>query len=215
MHRHAVIRMTKTEQQISRISKFISYILRHGTTERSISIRDDGYVLVTDLMKQPEMKGVTIDELKEIVMTSDKQRYGMINNHGIEYIRANQGHSKEIGDKLDDSKMMERLDVFPPDFECIHGTSMKNWIIIKDSGLSRMERTHIHFAIGKRDDKKVISGMRSSSQVEIYIDTKKALERGIKFYKSENNVILTRDDIHPDLFEKVVFIKDQKKHRKT
>jgi len=55
----------------------------------------------------------------------------------------------------------------------------------------------------------------SNSQVEIYINTKKALESGIKFYKSENNVILTRDDIHPDLFEKVVFIQKKTKTKSS
>ncbi len=197
---------SKTDQKISEISKSMSYILRHGIIERSIPMRDDGYVLISDLMKQPDMKNLTFDELKNIVVTSDKQRYGMMEDHGIVYIRANQGHSKEIGDKLDDEKMMQRFDDFPPDYKCIHGTTMANWNIIKDHSLSRMGRTHIHFAIGKSDDKKVISGMRSNSQVEIYINTKKALESGIKFYKSDNNVVLTRDDIHPDLFEKVVFV---------
>lgn len=204
----------KTEQQISRISRSMSYILRHGCIERSIPIRDDGYVMMKDLMKQQEMKNVTIDDVKYIVIHSDKQRYAITEENGILYIRANQGHSKEIGDMLNDSKMMQKLDTFPQDYQCIHGTTVANWNLIKDSGLSPMGRTHIHFAIGPQGDDKVISGMRTNSQVEIYIDTKKALEQGIKFYKSDNNVILTRDHIHPDLFEKVVFIQKKSKQKK-
>lgn len=51
------------------------------------------------------------------------------------------------------------------------------------------------------------SGMRSSSQVFIYIDLDKALRAGIKFYLSENGVILTKGDdtgfLKPEYFLRV------------
>ena len=74
----------------------------------------------------------------------------------------------------------------------IHGTYFKAWNLIKKSGLNKMKRNHIHFAAGEPGDQGVISGMRSSAQVFIYIDVEKAMsEGGIKFYKSANNVILS------------------------
>lgn len=54
-----------------------------------------------------------------------------------------------------------------------------------------MNRLHIHFAIGLPNDGNVISGMRNSAQIYIYIDLAKALNDNIKFYKSANNVILS------------------------
>lgn len=57
----------------------------------------------------------------------------------------------------------------------IHGTYFKNWTKIKTEGLSRMSRLHIHFSPGEPGDSQVISGMRSSCQLYIYIDTKKAV----------------------------------------
>jgi len=57
----------------------------------------------------------------------------------------------------------------------IHGTYFKNWTKIKTEGLSRMNRLHIHFSPGELGDSQVISGMRSSCQLYIYIDTEKAV----------------------------------------
>lgn len=54
-----------------------------------------------------------------------------------------------------------------------------------------MTRQHIHFATGLPGDSGVISGMRKSADVLIYIDMNKALGDGIKFFKSTNGVILT------------------------
>jgi hypothetical protein len=58
----------------------------------------------------------------------------------------------------------------------IHGTSFKNWTKIKTEGLSRMNRLHIHFSPGELGDSQVISGMRPSCELYIYIDTEKALK---------------------------------------
>ena len=62
-----------------------------------------------------------------------------------------------------------------------------------------MARNHVHFASGPTLDEvsggasgdKVISGMRRDAQILIYVDIKKALEDGMKWFKSENGVILT------------------------
>lgn len=78
---------------------------------------------------------------------------------------------------------------FPP--VVVHGTRSAVWPAIKSTGLSRMNRVHIHMASGRPGDEGVISGMRASSQVFIYINVQKALASGIQFFKSENGVILS------------------------
>jgi len=72
-----------------------------------------------------------------------------------------------------------------------------------------MSRMHIHCAISEPNDK-VISGMRSSSQVMIYIDMEKAMNDGIKFYMSKNKVILTKGIdgvLEPKYFKNIVIHK--------
>jgi 2'-phosphotransferase len=94
---------------------------------------------------------------------------------------------------------------------CIHGTYLRHWESIKRQGLSRMNRQHIHFTTAYLGADTVISGMRSNCQLAIHIDTDKALKDGIKFYKSENGVILTEGNeqglLLPKYFLKVVNLK--------
>ncbi len=54
-----------------------------------------------------------------------------------------------------------------------------------------MGRNHVHFAIGLPSESGVISGMRKSAEVYIYIDSARAMAEGIVFFKSSNGVILT------------------------
>lgn len=69
-----------------------------------------------------------------------------------------------------------------------------------------MQRNHIHFAPAIPGEGEVISGARASCDVFIEIDMPKAMQDGIKFYVSENNVILT-SGLHgilaPKYFKKI------------
>lgn len=77
-----------------------------------------------------------------------------------------------------------------------------------------MQRNHIHFACGLPGTGGIISGMRASCQVYIYINLRKALQDNLKFYKSANGVILSSGDsdgfIKPKYFLKVVNAKTGK-----
>lgn len=144
------------------------------------------------------------------------------------YIRANQGHSLKglQADQLLSPLTSEQLS--NPSLFIIHGTTQKAWEEhIKYEGLSRMKRNHIHFATGlptsqpksttfgdtkRRDESNYIppiSGMRSSSEICIYINGAKCAHDGIPFYRSDNGVILTAgvtdEGVLPTkYFEKVV-----------
>jgi 2'-phosphotransferase len=61
----------------------------------------------------------------------------------------------------------------------IHGTFTKFWGLIKEGGLKRITRNHIHFAPGMPKGEGVISGMRSSCDIIIEIDMAAAMKDGI------------------------------------
>ena len=186
-----------------RISKFMSWLLRHGIDERKLEMDSDGFILLDDLMNQGEMKSVSIDDVQHIVDTNDKKRFTIEERikggYAKKYIRANQGHSKEIGEKINDIELLTLIEK-PLDI-CIHGTDMKAYHSIKKTGLSPMKRKHVHFA--SSDD--AISGIRGSAKVLIYVDMSRAMERGKTFFISSNKVILTPDHIEPELFDHVDF----------
>lgn len=174
-----------------RLSKKLSAILRHKAVSLGLAMTPDGYVAVPDLLQLDIFRGTNVDTLREIVTNCEKQRFKLKEDEsGVLYIRANQGHSVAI---LDADQLLTRLetDTLASMPTVIHGTTQQAWETIRKEGLSRMGRTHIHFATGLPKDDGVISGMRKSCQVHIYIDTKKCAEDGILFYRSDNNVILT------------------------
>ncbi|KAM3183131.1 hypothetical protein ACTXT7_010947 [Hymenolepis weldensis] len=170
------------------ISKRLAYILRHGALKARIKISNDGYVYINDLLKDRcfAQRGITLEKIKEIVWNDPKGRYDInrdpLNNRMR--IRALQGHSLNVDE-------LELTPVGIGEFETIvHGTYFQWWTSIRSQGLSRMRRRHIHFVMDP-EDKKVVSGMRQTAEILIYVDINAAIRHGIKFYRSKNNVVLT------------------------
>ncbi|EPB89638.1 hypothetical protein HMPREF1544_03570 [Mucor circinelloides 1006PhL] len=170
------------------LSKLLSYLLRHGAVKEKLNISSDGFVAVNDILARPKFKNVTFEQIQYLVGHNDKKRYELVQTPTGEWlVRATQGHSLKTV-KPDD--MMEKI-TKPLDTPVIHGTTLQAWNQIKQQGISKMDRNHIHFAIGLPDDPKVKSGIRKSSTVFIYVDVDKARQDGIVFYRSKNDVILT------------------------
>lgn len=198
------------------LSHTLSWVLRHKAIDLGLNMKPDGYVKVQDLLDctHPRLKGKwTLEQIQEVVAQSDKQRYKLemkpvSNYHKVSSsmnsetnqiqeeslvlcIRANQGHSISI---IDSNLLLKHLSVNEINLlpMVVHGSTTEAWEnFIKIKGLSRMTRNHIHFAQGLPKDNHVISGMRKSCDVYIYIDTTKSLQDDIKFYQSENRVILS------------------------
>ncbi|KAF2875492.1 KptA family-domain-containing protein [Massariosphaeria phaeospora] len=121
-------------------------------------------------------------------------------------IRANQGHSIKVDTEGLLKPITEEAGNVPE--TVVHGTDEAAWkLILKSGGLRRMGRNHIHFASGlpagfksphsstgtpqEKVSQPVISGMRNSSTILIFIDIHAALASGIEFFVSDNGVILT------------------------
>ncbi|KAJ2369792.1 tRNA 2'-phosphotransferase [Coemansia sp. RSA 2607] len=175
-----------------KLSKFLSYILRHGAAKEGMVLRDDGSILLSTLMKHKKLQSTTFEQIKHVVDTNEKKRYVLfsdLDELGSQswYIRATQGHSIKVKEP---PLVLLTADNMPS--EVIHGTTREKVPLIREKGLSRMSRTHIHFASGLYGNKGVVSGMRASANAFIYIDTEKAMQDGIEFYISENNVILSK-----------------------
>ena len=179
-------RSGKSQSQV-KLSKALSWLLRHNAESEGFTLQEGGFLPVADILKHRRFTGFTIADVESVVQNCEKQRFGTkMGDDGRLLIRANQGHSiKAVEVELEE---IVAADDIP---KVIHGTYLKAWDLIKSSGLSKMKRNHIHFAAGEPGDQGVISGMRSSAQVFIYVDTEKAMADGIKFYKSANNVILS------------------------
>nr|XP_056709448.1 tRNA 2'-phosphotransferase 1 [Euleptes europaea] len=175
-----------------RLSKALSYALRHGANKLGLQMGPDGFVDIAEVLRLPQFKAWSLDDVQRIVETNDKQRFAvrLHPSDGRPQIRANQGHSLQVSEL----ELIPLLD--PADFPetVAHGTYLRHWPAIRSKGLSRMGRTHIHLAPGLPGDGAVLSGMRNNCEVAITIDVAKALADGIPFYHSANGVILTPGD---------------------
>jgi 2'-phosphotransferase len=200
-----------------KLSHSLSWALRHAALNIGLTIREDGYVPVQEILDSthPKLRGATLETIQSVVEKSDKQRFkleerpmhfyyperGRKSGHNsaneekmILCIRANQGHSITMinADLLLKKLSSDEMKSLP----CIvHGTYPEAWESIRKErggGLKKMNRTHIHFASGLPTDDGVISGMRKSCSIYIFLDASKcAADDRIDFYTSDNGVILT------------------------
>jgi 2'-phosphotransferase len=188
--------LSEEEQEVKRLegfSKLLSWILRHGINEMGLQMDTEGYVSVDSLLKLEKLVNLSLEDLVKVVNTNKKQRFKLITKDDHkQYIRANQGHSSNIGNLLDDNIMMKKITLDDNILVGYHGTSLESWELIKTSGLKPCERKHCHLSRSyMKDSQTVISGIREHSQVIIKVDIKKALESGVEFYLSDNDVILS------------------------
>lgn len=128
-------------EKLTKISKQMTFILRHKAKDFGLSIEPSGFVKLDDLLNVQMIKShkLTLDMVKEIVDKDSKQRFSLENRPPY-YIRANQGHS------MHDVKNEECLEMLSnyADFQCVvHGTNSEAWEKIKLSGLNKMNRNCI------------------------------------------------------------------------
>ena len=171
-------------------------------------------LIPTELTKQDDTTKSLAEPANEMTQAASD-----LNDPSHYLIRANQGHSVAIN-VADLLKPITEVNM--PDL-VVHGTTAKAWkLILQSGGLKPMNRNHVHFASGLPDNFEeiddgsreidedaapVISGMRNSSSILIYIDLPKAICNGLKFWQSENGVILSEGDedgiIKVEFFKKV------------
>jgi len=180
--------MTGDREHI-KVSKMFSYVLRHAAHKLDVNIRKDGFVRLREIMKLRNFKPYSLEELMAVVYFDEKERYSLVREFDGELlIRANQGHTLKV---VEDDLLLEPITDPMTVQDCVHGTYLVHWPFIKRQGLSKVARNHIHLANGLPEDGK-IRGMRQTSELFVYVDVPAAMEDGVVFYRSKNEVILTQ-----------------------
>lgn len=186
---------TKLTKKEIALSKTMSWLLRHGIVEKGLAMDVAGFIQVADMLALPEFAGYTFDQIKLVVDTNDKKRFLLVEktdpmtNQSVWLIRANQGHSADVGAQIVDGECLT-LTVFPPGTYAYHATTEDAWKVIQKEGLKPMTRKHIHLAM--QPDAK--AGLRCNRPVILQVD----LTPEILWYVSANNVILTEATIPPN-----------------
>ena len=56
-----------------------------------------GFIIVSDILQLPQGQRYTEEDVRRVVANNDKQRYALKEEEGQLWIRANQGHTMEVG----------------------------------------------------------------------------------------------------------------------
>ena len=162
------------------LSKFLSYVLRHEPAAVGIALDSGGWVAVDVLLDACARHGRRISraELEEIVATSPKQRFAL--SEDGQRVRANQGHSTAVDLGYEPAE--------PPDV-LFHGTVARLLPSIRDGGLQRMGRHHVHLSPDEGTAQAV--GGRRGKPVILRIDTRAMRGAGHVFFATPNGVWLT------------------------
>jgi len=164
----------------TRISKFLSLVLRHHPERAGLVLDEAGWVSVDDLLAGCAASGVELDRkhLEQLVRDSDKQRFALSDDG--ERIRANQGHSVSVA--------LGYEPVEPPEI-LFHGTVERFLPSIRKQGLVRGQRHHVHMSA--TEDTAIKVGQRRGRPVLLKVRAGAMHRDGIAFYQSENGVWLT------------------------
>ncbi len=170
------------KNNLTKLSKFLSLVLRHSPQTIGIEIAYQGGWTDTEILIQKINQNGTyhIDRkiLEEIVRTDEKQRY-RFNADGTK-IRANQGHSIPVN--------LELTPVEPPEI-LYHGTAERFLDSISEKGLLPMSRQYVHLSGDEETAYKV--GKRHGKPYILKIKSGEMHRQGYSFYLSENHVWLT------------------------
>ncbi len=163
-----------------KISKFLSLVLRHKPEEIGLKLDEAGWVPVAELIAACRDNGFefTAEELRGVVANNDKKRFSFSEDEML--IRANQGHSVEVELGYQPATPPETL---------FHGTADRFLGSIKEQGLLKGKRHHVHLSADTETAANV--GQRYGKPVVLKVNAGKMLQDGFVFYISTNGVWLT------------------------
>lgn len=164
----------------TKLSKELSYALRHAPWEYGLELDEEGWVSVEQLLdclhQTEQWKDVQEADLHRVIETSEKKRHELRDGK----IRAYYGHSVSV--------KIHKEPAQPPEV-LYHGTARKWVSAILQQGLQPKNRQYVHLsqdvetalAVGRR---------RDHQPCILVVDAKKAWEDGIVFYLGNETVWL-------------------------
>lgn len=168
------------KERIKRLSKRLSWLLRHGARETGLTMDAAGWAPVAEVL---EHLRVARPALEQVVTLNDKARLQLVG----EQIRATQGHSLE-GAPVTLEALEASWTAWTSDAALWHGTRSESVAPIAREGILPIARTHVHLAASLESR----VGKRYQVGVMLQVSPRLLRERGIDVFASPNGVILVR-----------------------
>jgi len=183
--------MAYTSQQLTKLSKHLSKILRHEPWLYELELDDEGWVSVDALLQALRSDAdtwyeVNLNDLADMIARSDKKRHEIKDAK----IRALYGHS--IPGKL------IKMPTEPP-IHLYHGTSPSLIEQIKSQGLLPMSRQYVHLS-SDRQTAEQVGRRKALHPIMLTVRAHEAYQNNLVFYHG-NEMIWLADHIPPDYID--------------
>ncbi|WP_155629680.1 RNA 2'-phosphotransferase [Burkholderia territorii] len=169
------------KKQLTDISKFLSFVLRHAPESIGIQLDREGWANIDSVLASAATLPFTLnrEKLHIVVSENDKKRFEI--SADDQRIRAIQGHTSS-------SVRREYAENLPPEF-LYHGTVERYLDSILEQGLLPGSRHHVH--LSANIETAISVGRRRGNPVVLKIDSSRMYRQGFKFFLTENGVWLT------------------------
>jgi len=168
-------------RQATRLSKFLSLVLRHRPDDYGLEMDDRGSVDLSDLIDVLVAEDILAedaeDAIQDLVEGSERRRFAIENGR----VRALYGHSARVRLSLPEHD--------PPPV-LFHGTTSSDARQIQGEGLIPAERAHVHLS-GTREEALSVGRRHTDAPVLLEIDTGVARESGVKFTQASDVIWLS------------------------
>lgn len=158
---------------LKKLSKQMSWILRHQAERFHIKFDAEGYVLLGDLLTilHETMPEASLEQIQMVIDTVEpnKQRFSIIDG----YVRANYGHSLQTGIEYEASE---------PPAVLFHGTTVAARPQILAHGLLPMNRQFVHLTTDVALATQI--GSRHGESCLFTVDAAQAHRDGLSFYNA-------------------------------
>ena len=159
--------------EYQKLSKTISYALRHHPEEFGLTLDSEGYVPISALLdalgqRVERWKSLQESDIVEIMKQAEKQRFEIRDGK----IRALYGHS--VADTMEHEKAVPPVILY-------HGTTPQAMQAIRLSGLKPMKRQFVHLSADIETARQVAL-RRTNHPVILRVVASEAYRQGIKFY---------------------------------
>jgi len=170
------------DNRFVRMSKFLCLVLRHKPETIGLTLDDEGWANVEELIRKALDAGVVIDRptLRQLVEHGEKRRFSF--NADGNSIKADYGHSIPVSLGGEPSEPPESL---------YHGTAQRFLASIMEDGLGPGTRQYVHLV---EDEKTAFDvGGRHGEPVVLTVKAHAMHEDGFRFFKTESGIWLTKE----------------------
>lgn len=167
-------------REATRLSKFLSLVLRHRPDEYGLHMDDEGFVdfesLIDVIVAEDIAAETAEDDVREIVEGSDRARFEIADGK----IRALYGHSSRVPLKYPEHDAPARL---------YHGGPVGVARKIAERGIQPAGRAMVHLS-STADEAMAVGRRNDPDPVIVEVDTAVAGEHGVTFYQATEKIWL-------------------------